>query len=487
MPVFFDDGRKGLVLIAKDYADSYSLMHYRTPGSKNGVRLYQYKDGSLTPLGYIHYGIGQGRKSGQKYEKSDKVFVSGKVKYDKPLSGKIKREVKNIIKANSKILIGDAPGADTRVQEYLKKKNYQNVEVFTTDKEARNNVGGWKVNKIDASKYADEREARAQKDIAMTKSSNKGLAISSEDDRPDSATSKNVQRMVDQGSSMAIYDYKTKRFIDAPKSSSEKKVRGPSSEDSKHRMQGKWGDEGDPEYSRKILSKIDIPVESLSHIKKIGKNEDVAEIRKDINHRTEEGSELSNTGREFNCPNCACAFEMVERGYDVVARRAVDGSNVGDITKNFKGGELKQASYSDWEDNPLRLQAPKSKRERKKWDRWMNEWSNELRKARDESIGKLRDELETQGAGARGIIVVGWLPDYTTDATTSFHALNYKIESDGYLTLYDSQSYRKCNGVPDLGMLYGCDPRELHYMRTDNLELNDSITQMVYSRGRGDA
>lgn len=36
------------------------LMHYRTPGSKNGVRKYQNEDGSLTPLGRIHYGIGQG-------------------------------------------------------------------------------------------------------------------------------------------------------------------------------------------------------------------------------------------------------------------------------------------------------------------------------------------------------------------------------------------------------------------------------------------
>lgn len=31
------------------------LIHYRTPGSKNGVRLYQYKDGSLTPLGKQRY------------------------------------------------------------------------------------------------------------------------------------------------------------------------------------------------------------------------------------------------------------------------------------------------------------------------------------------------------------------------------------------------------------------------------------------------
>ena len=33
-----------------------SFLHYRTPGSKNGVRRYQYPDGSLTPEGYRHYG-----------------------------------------------------------------------------------------------------------------------------------------------------------------------------------------------------------------------------------------------------------------------------------------------------------------------------------------------------------------------------------------------------------------------------------------------
>lgn len=40
--------------------DANSLMHYRTPGSKNGVRKYQYEDGTLTPAGRIHYGVGKG-------------------------------------------------------------------------------------------------------------------------------------------------------------------------------------------------------------------------------------------------------------------------------------------------------------------------------------------------------------------------------------------------------------------------------------------
>ena len=33
------------------------LYHYRTKGSKNGVRRYQNLDGSLTAAGYAHYGV----------------------------------------------------------------------------------------------------------------------------------------------------------------------------------------------------------------------------------------------------------------------------------------------------------------------------------------------------------------------------------------------------------------------------------------------
>ena len=62
MPVYFSDGGSGIRLIPKEYDEAY-LMHYRTEGSKNGIRLYQNKDGSLTPLGRIHYGIGQKRVS----------------------------------------------------------------------------------------------------------------------------------------------------------------------------------------------------------------------------------------------------------------------------------------------------------------------------------------------------------------------------------------------------------------------------------------
>ena len=43
-----------IILCAKEAADDY-LMHWRIKGSKNGVRRWQYENGSLTPEGYKHY------------------------------------------------------------------------------------------------------------------------------------------------------------------------------------------------------------------------------------------------------------------------------------------------------------------------------------------------------------------------------------------------------------------------------------------------
>jgi len=61
------------------------LMHYRTPGSKNGVRLYQYPDGSLTPLGKKRYGY-DSNENGRHY--NDSKYQPGKL----DLWGKDKRK-----------------------------------------------------------------------------------------------------------------------------------------------------------------------------------------------------------------------------------------------------------------------------------------------------------------------------------------------------------------------------------------------------------
>ena len=49
--------------------------HYNVPGSHWGDRKYQYKDGSLTPLGRIHYGVGKAKEKAQKTAEKAKRSV----------------------------------------------------------------------------------------------------------------------------------------------------------------------------------------------------------------------------------------------------------------------------------------------------------------------------------------------------------------------------------------------------------------------------
>ena len=256
------------------------------------------------------------------------------------------------------------------------------------------------------------------------------------------------------------------------------------SKEARRRMNAEHGYiyDGFPEETKTSLSKVQIPVESISNLKRIPADANIYAIRRNINHPDED---LGDVGREFNCPNCACTFEMTERGYDVIARRTPDGSNVGNIDKFFKGGKLLSVGATDWNDNPIRLESrPREKRQQREYDRKLRQYYNDLSQARTEAIEDLRNEMRSQGDGARGIIVVGWLMDHSIKPTTAFHALNYKVE-DGTPTLYDTQSFRKCTGTKDFGSLYGCDPRELYIMRTDLLEVDESITQILYSNGRG--
>ena len=86
------------------------------------------------------------------------------------------------------------------------------------------------------------------------------------------------------------------------------------------------------------------PVESIDEMDRLPRRNDLKKSRYTINHI---GG--SSAGRHYNCPNCASAFEMVERGYDVVARPKPNGSNVEDIEKLFKGGSLHNVGTSEYD------------------------------------------------------------------------------------------------------------------------------------------
>lgn len=71
----------GLILCSPEEAES--LMHFGIKGQKHGIRRWQNEDGSLTPEGYIHYGVGQGNRDKAKADKFQAKADKTQLKADK--------------------------------------------------------------------------------------------------------------------------------------------------------------------------------------------------------------------------------------------------------------------------------------------------------------------------------------------------------------------------------------------------------------------
>lgn len=295
---------------------------------------------------------------------------------------------------------------------------------------------------------------------------------------------------------------------------------------------------GDPDVDREYTEYFqkaadNHPIEKLSEIERYDSDYNIRDIRSQINRNPDD----EGLGRSYNCPNCAAAFEMVERGYSVTAREKPNGSNVENIESFFKGGKLQtvegaesiflkhglarqaklydeavarrveyisniKKEYSKYSDDELKKifgEDPNTSSLYRKINRRREHLDNIADKAYssywqtmndscDEIQAKTINALKSQGNGARGVMVVGWAIDRVKPEgrTNSYHAFNYKVEN-GKVNFYDAQSRSpvKQNGGynPD-DFFRDADPRDIYFMRTDNLELSDNITTAVYSNKR---
>ena len=167
-----------------------------------------------TPKHSGRYPYGSGKRPYQ----HGSVFVSGSVKtgfedsgyYRKNLSKDVQNELNTYMKKGKKINVGDAPGIDSQVQDYLKKSKYDNVTVYTgydTPRYIANKK--WEVKKIDGAGYEPGTpEFNRQKDIAMTNDSESGLAVILENGGA-GATRNNIQRLLDQNKDVKVYELRS--------------------------------------------------------------------------------------------------------------------------------------------------------------------------------------------------------------------------------------------------------------------------------------
>jgi hypothetical protein len=104
------------------------------------------------------------------------VFISGSRKISR-LNKEIKERLRNVITQNFEVVVGDANGADKAVQQFLLDENYLHVTVFCSGNACRNNIGNWRISKIEVDPKLKGRDFYTKKDKEMAEVADYGFVL----------------------------------------------------------------------------------------------------------------------------------------------------------------------------------------------------------------------------------------------------------------------------------------------------------------------
>lgn len=105
-----------------------------------------------------------------------KIFIAGPRAITE-LDANVIIKLENIVKNNYEVIVGDAIGIDSSIQKFFQSKNYNNVTVFASNGNARNNYGNWKIEKVIVDNNITGFDFYAQKDFEMARKSDIGFMI----------------------------------------------------------------------------------------------------------------------------------------------------------------------------------------------------------------------------------------------------------------------------------------------------------------------
>jgi probable addiction module antidote protein len=137
------------------------------------------------------------------------VFIGGS-RHVSRLSAHVKERLNKIIENGHRVIVGDANGADKAVQKHLSAAGYDNVTVFCSGDQPRNNLGHWCTHNVLPPKSVKGFQFYAAKDREMAREADFGLMIW---DSKSAGTVLNVLRLVRAGKIAVLINVPDKSTI----------------------------------------------------------------------------------------------------------------------------------------------------------------------------------------------------------------------------------------------------------------------------------
>lgn len=136
------------------------------------------------------------------------VFIAGSIKI-KNLDQLVIERVRKIVDSGYQIVVGDANGADSSIQQLLMELNSDNTTVFSSSTHPRNNLGNWRIHVVDNGHSPGSRAFFTAKDIKMAKIADYGLMVW---DAQSTGTLSNVIELLGQNKYSAVFVNKARTF-----------------------------------------------------------------------------------------------------------------------------------------------------------------------------------------------------------------------------------------------------------------------------------
>lgn len=137
------------------------------------------------------------------------VFIAGSLTI-KHLDLKVQERIMNIVHQDFDVIVGDADGVDTAIQQFLLDANYPHVTVFCTGEAPRNNIGNWAVHHVKTYHKPGSRAYFTAKDVAMAETADSGLMIW---DTKSTGTLSNVIELLKNKKFSWVFINKLKTFL----------------------------------------------------------------------------------------------------------------------------------------------------------------------------------------------------------------------------------------------------------------------------------